>query len=280
MARVRAATSLSFTVGIAFATLLVTGGILAGPAILDCSHQSGSFGACLRGKVVEGGFLPPDTPAPLPAQTAEVPKTSGWIAANATEYEASTSASAELTPGLGRLDALGGVPSAEVNGEVALADPAAKIDAGGVAPLRAPSGTSELVPTTGSIDAMGGGEFHSSLAGATSIEPPPLLTPPQVTGQVGTAHAGQGRVWLAPQLVADLSPVPPLDRVVEPIVPKAPPQLMPRPLPALPKLTAQAKPKPLVAPRPPKYDSRFPDVLVLPPPNTGENSSFATLEVR
>jgi hypothetical protein len=48
----------------------------------------------------------------------------------------------------------------------------------------------------------------------------------------------------------------------------------------VPKVTAQARPRPAAVPRPPKYDGRFPDVLVLPPPNTGENSSFATLEVR
>jgi hypothetical protein len=29
-----------------------------------------------------------------------------------------------------------------------------------------------------------------------------------------------------------------------------------------------------------KADPRYPNVIVLPPPNTGENSSFATLEVR
>ncbi len=281
MARARAATSLSFTIGIAFATLVVTGGILAGPAVLNCSHQTGGFGACLRGKVIEGGFLPPDAPAPVPPQSAEAALAPGWIDANATEYEASTSGRAQLTAGSGRLEALGGLPSVEVSGEVALVDPGARINADGVAAAPGPFGDVNLAPiTTGSIDVTGDGAVRSGLAGTTSIEPPSSPTPPQVTGRVGTAHAGQGRVWLAPQLVADLSPVPPLDRVVEPIVPKAPPQLMPRPVPAPPKAAAQVPPKPGAAPRPPKYDSRFPDVLVLPPPNTGENSSFATLEVR
>jgi hypothetical protein len=43
---------------------------------------------------------------------------------------------------------------------------------------------------------------------------------------------------------------------------------------------ARLKPDPQPKPRPPKYDPRYPNVLVLPPPNTGENSSFATLELR
>src|SRR3569623_1992676 len=62
LAGARAAASVSLTIGVAFVTLLVAGGILAGPAILDCSHQSGGIGACLRAKEQDAGLLP-DVPS-------------------------------------------------------------------------------------------------------------------------------------------------------------------------------------------------------------------------
>ena len=78
---------MSLTIGAAFATLLVAGGILAGPAILDCSSQGGSIGACLRDRLDQSGLISPNPPAAPSAPEAPA-RTSGWIEANATEYEA------------------------------------------------------------------------------------------------------------------------------------------------------------------------------------------------
>lgn len=281
MARSGSAASLSLTIGIAFATLVAGTGIVAGPAVFDCSQHPSSFGSCLRGKVVQGGFLPPE-PMPPVLVSSEDPalRAPGWIEANATEYEAPASGVAFLSAEPGRLDAVGALPGTEVNAEIALVDPGATIRADGLAPLPRPSADASLAPlTTGAIDASGKGVPADGLLGATSVEPPALPVRPEVRGQAGPAAHGQGRASLAPQLIADLSPVPPLDEIIAPVVPKAPPPRIAPRKPAVPKITAQAKPK-AVTPRPPKYDPRYPNVLVLPPPNTGENSSFATLEVR
>lgn len=48
----------SMTVGIAVATTLLVAGILAGPAILDCSGSESGIGACLRAKATAAGWLP------------------------------------------------------------------------------------------------------------------------------------------------------------------------------------------------------------------------------
>jgi len=282
LARSGSAASLSLTIGIAFATLVVTAGFLAGPAVLDCSHEPRSFGACLHGKVVDSGLLASEPAAPAVVSSAELAsRAPGWIEANATEYETPTSGVAALVAEPGQLDAFGALPSSEVSAQVALVDPGANVLAEGLAPLPAASANAALTPIiTGSIDAAGDGVRANGVAGDASVEPPALPAPPQASGRVGIAARGQGRASLAPQLIADLSPVPPVTEIVPPPAPKMkPPRVAPRP-PALPKALAQAKPAPIVTPRSPKYDPRFPSVLVLPPPSTGENSSFATLEVR
>lgn len=277
MAGARAATSLSFTIGIAFATLVVGEGF-ATPAVLDCSQQPQGFGACLRGKVVDGGFLPPEPQPPAVASSELASRAPGWIEANATEFETPAFGTAELSAEPGRLDAFGALPSAEISAEIALADPGASIRAEGLAPLPAASANADLSPTiTGSIDASAARVRSSGLAGDASIEPPVLPPPPEAAGHVGTAPRGHGKAFLAPQLIADLSPAPPLAQIAPPPPPKAPPRFMP---PMRPEATAQVKPEPTPKPSPPRYDPRYPNVLVLPPPNTGENSSFATLELR
>jgi hypothetical protein len=273
---------LSFTIGIAVATLVAGSGILVGPTVLQCSRQPQSVGACLRARVVDAGFLPPEpTPPAIVSSQESVSRAPGWIEANATEYETPASGVAALSAQPGQLDAFGALPGPEISAEIALVDPGVTMQADGFAPLARPSGDAALTPTiTGSIDATGDGDLSGGLAGDASVEPRVLPPPPQAAGHVGITARGQGRAFLAPQLIADLSPVPSLTEVVAPIVPKMPPpRLVPRP-PASPKATAQAKPARIAKPHPPKYDPRYPNVLVLPPPNTGENSSFATLEVR
>lgn len=281
MAGARAATSLSFTIGIALATLVVGGGILAGPSVIDCSRQPDSFGACLRSKVIAGGVLPAEPSLPS-LVSSEPPRLAGWIEANATEYEAPLPDLVQLSAEPGRLDAAGALPGTpEISAKIALAHPSVSLRADGLAPLPRRSGDASLGPViTGSIDATGdAGVPRNGLSATTSVAAPALTAPPPASGRIGGTAHGQGRASLAPQLIADLSPVPPLSEMVPAPVPQGLPPLMPRPL-AAPSAAAQLEPKSVARPRPPKYDPRYPNVLVLPPPNTGENSSFATLELR
>ena len=286
----RAATSVSLTIGVAFATLVVVGGILAGPAILDCSHQSGGIGACLRGKVVQSGLLPP-TPASseLPVVSVEVsssasttvaktpPRTPGWIEANATEYEAPPPSLAALSPLPGVISGQGS--AALGNGSEAVANiaaPSGAINAeGGAAAINDPAAQVALVEPAGKLRA----------SGAATVLPdtlPAMLTPnpgaPAAAGSIG----GNVAPLAAATLEAELTP--PAQIVPEPVVAPPPtpvlpaPKLVPRPAPVA-KAAPIAKPKtgPI---RVLKYDPRYPSVTVLPPPNTGSNSSFATLELR
>jgi Meckel syndrome type 1 protein len=185
----RAAASVSLTIGVAFVTLLVAGGILAGPSILDCSHQAGGIGACLRAKVQDAGLLPdaPSSSAPAVSLQTSTPavetRPQGWLEANANEYEAPASTgSAELTAPNGSIGAGGKLtpkpvlegevrvsapsgtiaakgkplPALEATAQVALAQPAGRLDAAG----RTPVATSDraqiaLVEPVGRLDASG-----------------------------------------------------------------------------------------------------------------------------
>ena len=319
MTGARAATSLSLTIGIAFATLLVAGGIVTGPAILDCSHNPDGFGACLRGKVVQTGLLPADArPLPLSALSSELssaeltsppivaavplPKP-GWMAANATEYEPPPPSVAALSGEPGRVDAAGTAPgAAEAAAEIALAEPAGEMRARGLIPAGDNSGAEvalaepagrlsvdgaavaisrtgdvSLVPRVGSIEASGRGLPGATASGRAITEPLPQGRS-VVSGRIGRNASAAGRAALAATLVADLSPAPALEQIA--VAPQIlPPKLDPRRLTSPPRAAALRDPKPMPSP-PVKYDPRYPNVLVLPPPNRGENSSFATLEVR
>ena len=91
MAGANAATSLSLTISVALATLVVVTGILAGPTILDCARDGSKFGACLRDRVADSGLIAPEgetiekpelvseTPPPLPPLVEEPPPPAGWI---------------------------------------------------------------------------------------------------------------------------------------------------------------------------------------------------------
>jgi hypothetical protein len=84
-----------------------------------------------------------------------------------------------------------------------------------------------------------------------------------VTGGIGGNGTSAG-ASLEPEAVA-----------AAPVEPVAPPAARPEP-----EASPAAQP---AEPEPPapiiKYDPRFPNVLVLPPPNTGEDSSFDTLQL-
>jgi hypothetical protein len=139
---------LSTTIGVAAATLLVMGGILAGPAILDCAKDGSKFGACLRDKIAESGLIAPEgesvekqiltsevpssEPLPEPSVVAETPRPPGWIEANANEYAPKPPALAVLTGTPGKLFARGeAAQAAGTSVEVALAQPLGRLTASG-----------------------------------------------------------------------------------------------------------------------------------------------------
>ncbi|HWA17833.1 MAG TPA: hypothetical protein VG757_02450 [Devosia sp.] len=96
MAGARPLDTLRLTTGIAIGTLLLSGAILLGPAIRDCSDGEGNLSACLRDKLVDRQLLPqpelpefaatvPDLPAPPPS--VEVAPVLGSLSAAATTGE-------------------------------------------------------------------------------------------------------------------------------------------------------------------------------------------------
>jgi hypothetical protein len=315
---------LSLTFGVAFATLLVVAGILAGPAVLDCSHQGGGLGACLRGKAIDSGLLPArDVPANVPTLVssatpelptlAEAPHEAGWIEANATEYEAPPPDAARLQAPDGTLNAGGGAagaPSAAV--EVALVEPGGRITAGGAAqPADDPVGHTDLLadpggglhatgsavavidpasttlaPARGIVSATG--SDGPAAAPATGAAIAPMRGTPLITGSIGRASSRSASALLEASLVPIVpSLMPPLELPLVGAPPPVPARAVPAP--AAPKAAPVRKPvaKAKAPARPHrsrapaiKYDPHYPNVLVLPPPNSGEDSSFATLEVR
>ena len=311
MAGGRAAASLSLTIGIAFSTLLIAAGILAGPAIADCARQPDNIGKCLRAKVYDSGLVPtlPGVEPPTESSSeavliSEPQQAPGWIEANATEYEPAApsvvelvSTSAEVTttagPGIGPVDA--GVMLDVPTGILGVQQPVA------VPPQTTPA--IALVETQGAIGA-GGDMSGSSDAAALPILPRPNRTVetgasapnaalmanvdaiapgvevPLATGSVGTAPLTSSVALEAGTLSAPVLIAGPPD-IADPVVPEVadpPPPKPPLVEPAKPKTPKPAKP---AAPKSKlRNDTRYPNVIVLPPPNTGDNSAIVTLQLR
>ena len=246
MAGARAAASLSLTIGVAFVTVLIVGGILAGPTILDCSHQPQSFGVCLRDHLDHSQLVPvrdepgqvpvlsselstPSEPLP-PAHQADSGHPEGWLDARANEYE--PPATSALEP-------------------------------------RVPPPLPELV-TPPALPPVS----SSAIAEIGPIAPPPLpplVTPAPLPVPTDTSSSAVAEIELLPP------PLPHQRPVLTTLRPKAE---IKRPV-AKPARVARLTPRP--APKlklPPtfKNDPRFPNVTVLPPPATGGNSSFVTLQ--
>ena len=257
MAGARAAASLSLTIGVAFVTILVMGGILAGPAILDCSHQPQSFGVCLRDHLDHSRLLPvvnepsqvpvlsSETPAPPvvapvpepPSRVADTGHPDGWLDARANEYE---------PPGTSEL-----------------------------APPPPPPPLPDLVtpPSPLPVPIETGGP---AVAEIEILPPPPplpdLLTPPvPLPRPIDTSSSAVAEIEVLP-------PPPPHQRPVTTVVkPKAE---VKKPV-TKPARVAKAVPKAPPRPKPPrtfKNDPRFPNVTVLQAPARGSNSSFVALE--
>ena len=112
---------MSATVGVAAATLLVVGGILAGPAILECSRDSKGFGACLRDKVADTGLIAPDTErterpeivADISSEPTLPQAPAGWMEANANEYDPPASVPVDLSSSPAAIAAVEAAPVLE-----------------------------------------------------------------------------------------------------------------------------------------------------------------------
>jgi hypothetical protein len=104
-----------------------------------------------------------------------------------------------------------------------------------------------LLPRSGAVTVLGTttGADAASVALEANVSLEPFsLGPPLATGSIDLAADAPARTEL------EASVVPPIEQPIPP------------------------PPKPVI-----EFNPAFPNVLVLPPPNTGENSSFGTLEL-
>jgi hypothetical protein len=265
----RAATSVYATLGVAAATLLVVGGILAGPSILECSRDGGSFGACLRDKAGDSGLITPDPAVEPPAPT-------GWMEAAANEFDAPPSAPVELA----------GSPAAMLANELAAASDEpiemAIAPAADLAAVTAPPSAETAVV------ALAGPE------GEVSADVKPAAPPPTGTAALNQPETGSlsarapvpevAEVVIAPQpidhaddLTSAVEPPPPEPAPVElePVDP-APPPDEPEPSEPVDGTPEQAFSEPVIVV---EFNPQYPNVIVLPPPAAGDNSSIRSLQL-
>lgn len=310
MAGGRAAASLSLTIGIAFSTLLIAAGILAGPAIADCARQPDDIGRCLRAKVYDSGLVPvlpgagPSSELSSEAMlTSEPQQALGWIEANATEYEPVAPRATELLSTSGELTTTTGpdigpvgtgvmieVPPGVLGVEqptaappqavpqIALIDNGEGMGTGGTLPEPGVSAALPVSPRPGTVETGGSVPLAALTANVGAIAPDPAG--PLATGSVGTAP-------LTSSVTLEAGTLPP------PVLIAGPPDAAG---PAVPDVAAPPEPKPpaakpakpksprLAKPAAPKSkirnDARYPNVIVLPPPSIGEDSAIVTLQLR
>lgn len=298
MARSSTAASVSTTIGASFATLVAVAAILVWPAVSQCSGDAAGFGTCLRGVLAERGLLAPDgdaidrpagpelpTDPPLPISPV---KPAGWLEATAAEIAPTRIAPIELTAG----------PAGELNGQGAAADlplspillaPAAKVDATVAALRAAPETVARLEGDLGKLAAGVSAPDDVpipkvALVGpvgamtATAVPPPAAadpsarLVPVKPAGTLSVSAPVEASSAAEPMLVTPLPAKPRLPLPVE----AAPPAV---------ELTAEVAPAPIAAPvkrfDPPveagpmiRFNPAYPNVVVLPPPATGANSSI------
>jgi hypothetical protein len=280
----RAVTSVYATLGVAAATLVVVGAILVGPSILECARDAGGLGACLRGKAAENGLISPDISSDQPAPA-------GWMEAVANEYEAPASAPVELEGA--RADLL--AEAAEISSaeaiEVAVA-PAAELAT--VAPAQEePAVSVALVGPEGEISARIA-VVDAGSGGAADLSQP---TDGTLTAETPSEAAVDVAVAIQPidpadELTSAVEPPPsepaPVELSAEP-VPSEPEPSQPEPSlepePPQPGPSSEATPEPSSEPEPEEpaivveFNPQFPNVIVLPPPTAGDDSSFRSLQL-
>jgi hypothetical protein len=287
----RATNSVYATLGVAAATLVVVGGILAGPSILECSRDADGFGACLRDKVAESGLIAPDDDgvdkpevvADISSEPSAPPPPTGWMEAAANEFEPPTSVPVDLagTPADIAVAELVTEPVAPI--EVAVA-PAAELATAALAP----SEEAAIVELTGpELGVVAEATSSSEPSEATRIA---LVNPDgQITAVIPILDAPiEGTAVLAPPSglnVEGASAEPVVEATVTP-EPIEPPGTLtvvdPAPSePAPVELTAEASVEPVPAPTSAiiEFNPQYPNVLVLPPPAEGDNSSFRSLQL-
>jgi hypothetical protein len=256
------------TFGIALATLVVAGGILAVPTVLSCAGDPDGLARCLRERIDDLGL----GGAPRPGVVAEIPIETG------------------------RLDVMAAVPPPIPPSGALLAVAPGQAEAVALEPPSAAGGRVELAAERGDIVATSPPDLPPRPA-ATTLAPAPVVlavavsapeveTPPAaaLAPTAGGLEAGAAAAEAAPA-AADLQPLPvpaPPSAEEAPPAPEPPPAEEPAPAPPFetPLIEAEIAPPPPNRPAPMiRNDPAYPNVIVLPPPATGAGSSFATLEL-
>lgn len=262
----RAATSVYATLGVAAATLVVVGAIIAGPSILDCSKDPGGFGACLRDKLGDSALTSPDV-------SSEQPPAGGWMEAVANEYEPPVSTPVELEGTAADLLAEAAESSVSTAVEVAVA-PAAELATLAPAQEEVPVSVA-LVGPEGAISAD---VAVANLESGTTI----ALSEP-VDGTL-TADTPSEAVVDVAVAVEPIDPAEDLTSAVEPL----PSEPAPVELSAEPEPSSEPVPPPQPEPPAPssseppivvEFNPSYPNVIVLPPPREGDDSSIRTLQL-
>jgi hypothetical protein len=265
----RAAASVYATLGVAAATLVAVGGILAGPTLLECSTNPDGFGACLRDKMAEGGLIGPDVEraekpdliADISSEPSVPEPQPGWMEAAANEYEPPVSVPVELAGGPAAITAAEIAPEALPLVEIEVA-PVSEFATAALVQGAEPA-TVELEGPASGLVAEGASSTEAPAVevalvgpeGAVTAVSPPLATP--LGGTAVLTEPGE----LAPGAVTVL----------------APPSLGPVPV----ELRAEATVDPVPEPAQVviEFNPSYPNVLVLPPPAEGDNSSFRSLQL-
>jgi hypothetical protein len=263
----RAATSVYATLGVAAATLVVVGAILVGPSILECSKDGGGLGACLRDKAADNGLISPDV-------SSEPPPPAGWMEAVANEYEPPVSASVALEDAPVELAVVAAETSSSAAVDVAIA-PAAELAT--IAPAQEETPVSvALVGPEGAISA-------DVTVADIAPDAPVVLSQPvdgTLTAETPTEPVVDVAIAVEPIDLAD-----DLTSAVEP--PPSEPavaDLSAEPLPAEPSAepVPSSEPPPAPSSEPAivvEFNPNYPNVIVLPPPVVGDDSSFRSLQL-
>ena len=287
---------MSTTIGASFATLVAVAAILVWPTVSQCSSDPAGFGSCLRGVLAERGLLAPnnidhpagpDVPSD-PALPILPAKPAGWLEATAAEVAPTRIAPVELTGG----------PAGELNGQGAMPDlplspillaPAAKVDATVAALSDAPEAVARLSGDLGVLAATGSVTDDEPVAKvalvgpvgavtATAVPPPvaadPLakLVPVKPTGTLSVTGPAEASSAAEPVPVAPLPAKPKLALPVQaaPSVVELTAEVAPMPI----AVPARRPDPPVEAPPVITFNPAYPNVVVLPPPATGANSSI------
>ncbi len=250
MAANRAAASVNLTVAVATATLVAVGAILAAPAMLECSKVPGGMGACLRDRL---------DPTPTPVVPPAPPAEGGWVDARANEYAPPGSSPVELEGSPAALKVADLRTPRELPTSVDIAPPTELAVA---SPLRDAAATSvALIGPEGTLAAQGGPEL-----------------PPIDAANVDLPISGDLKVAVASDPVPEQPS--PIQLSAEPAsvepVPVAPVPVAPEPpAPVVPEAPTSSEQPTLVV----EFNPTYPNVIVLPAPLTGDDSSFRSLQL-